>query len=202
MSDVTDVIDETGGEYDVVLLPEEQAHIVFPEVPIDLKALALCGKKWKPKQYDADVPPDMFTCPDCIEMAVTLLREAHAALLLTTKRLDLINHVVDQATEELTLEIPTFLDVIETGNQYAEKQTEKALAKLQRRMDKEAAKAERLGKQEPEQPDLIVGDVVISRTDGKTYEVTGLDKNPNYVVVRDETGKRKVRSVNTLVYKD
>lgn len=144
MTDVMDVIDETG-DYDVVLLPEEQAHIVFPEVPMDLKAMALCGKKWKPKHYSADVPVDMFTCPDCVEESVKLLREAHSALLLMTKRLELVHVVLDQAMEDVTGEIPTLLTVIEQGNEYADKQTEKAMQKLQRRMDKAAEKAERLG---------------------------------------------------------
>jgi hypothetical protein len=201
---MTETIDETGGEqYDVVLLPEDMAHIVFPQVPIDLKALALCGKKWKPKQYNADVPVDMFTCPDCVEESVALLVEAHGALTLVMERLAYIQEGVEGTSLEVADSIPRLLDTLRVGNEYADKQEAKVIAKLNRRLDKEAEKAERLGVEERERADeypIEIGDMVVSTTDGKTYEVTGLDSDPNYLVVKDFTGKRKVRSRNTLVH--
>lgn len=146
---MTELIDETEVEYDVVLVPEEQAHIVFPQVEAGVKALALCGKVWKPKFYNGEVPLDYFTCPDCVTGAVSLLVEAHQGVVTLTKRLDLIQHVVTQTFEEMSLDIPNLLDTIESGEAFREQEEQRLAEKSLRRAEKaeaKAAKAEKKGK--------------------------------------------------------
>lgn len=108
----------------------KQAHIVFPQVPEDLKTLALCGKKMKPKHYDADVPVELPTCPDCADWAVTLLRESDEGLLVMVRRLDLIEQFVNQARDSLVEKMPRFIEITTSGHEYAQRQTEKALNEL------------------------------------------------------------------------
>lgn len=148
---MTETIEVPGDEYDVVLLPEEQKHIVYPRVPEDLKALALCGKKWKPSTYAPSA--DVFMCPDCVDVAVELLVEADGALVSIlqefTKVVDAatrLNNITASAMDTVLSATPALNVVVDEGHEYAEKQEAKALAKLQRRMEKEAAKAEAIDK--------------------------------------------------------
>lgn len=45
---------------------------------------------------------------------------------------------------------------------------------------------------------FTIGLKVTSSRDGQTYEVTGPDRSPKYVILRNSEGKRVVRSIATL----
>lgn len=134
-------------EFDVVLVPEFQSHIVYPKVPEDMKALALCGKKWKPEAYNGDVEADVFICHDCVDAAVALLVETDHALLTITRDLaTLVDATVrlsnlTEGTVGKVLEATPMLNaVVEDGQAYADKQEAKVIARVNRQIEKAEAK--------------------------------------------------------------
>lgn len=152
------------GDWEVVLVPTEQAHIIYPFVPVGEKALTLCGKKWKVTTNNPSA--DTFTCRDCVDVAVDVMVDNERTIMLTTMAVGSLHEQVQAVIEETRAAIeavtrPSLMaDIVENGLAYQGKREAKAEAKALAAEQKAEAKIEKAHAKAKKQwaPEQIGGD--------------------------------------------
>lgn len=122
-------------------------HIIYPDVEVGAKTLALCGVKVKVKTKD--IPFDHYTCRDCVDEAITLLDEACDLLYANAATAQFVDRMLREMVED-NLGSNAALQV-ETGQAYADRQVEKAEAKQAAKAEAKAAKKKK-GKKDDRPP--------------------------------------------------